>query len=115
MKSVDSEKELLLENLKHAVLNCPKLKIGRRELKSFFTITIHSVIDLTEDKYKDGTHSFNMDTTIKIDNKRGESVEEPCDIHFNARIEGTKAEIENGIVFADKDFIPFINSVHLDS
>ena len=113
MKNVDSEKELLQENLKQAVRNCKELKIGNRKLSSSFRITIHSFVDFTEEKYEDGTHSFNIDTTIKIENKRGESIEERSNIHFDARIEGTKVEIVNGIIFTDKDFIPYI--FNLDS
>lgn len=67
---------------------------------------VNSFNDLTEDKYQDGIHSYNMDCTIKIDNNR-DSIEERCDIHFDAEIKGTDAEIINGIVFADRDFIPF--------
>ena len=113
MKKADSEKERLKDNLKQSVRNCKVLKVGGRKLDSFFTITIHSFVDFTEEKYEDGTHSFKIDTTIKIENKRGESIEERSDIHFDARIEGTKVEIVNGIIFTDKDFIPYI--FNLDS
>lgn len=107
MKANDSDKKQLRDNLTNAVCNCKQLKIGYRNLDSSFTIVAHSFLDFTTEKYEDGKHSYRMDVTIKIENKSGEYIEERCDIHFDAQIEGTKAIIEHGIVIVDKDFYTF--------
>lgn len=104
---INSEKEQLRSNLKNAVCNCKKLKIGNHCLESSFVIKVNSFNDLTEDKYQDGIHSYNMDCSIKINNNKGDSIEERCDIHFDAQIKGTDVDIINGTVFADRVFIPF--------
>ena len=33
--------------------------------------------------------------------------ENPCDIHFDARIDGTDVEIEHGMVIAERNILPF--------
>lgn len=104
MKAIDSDKKQLYDNLIKAVCNCQKLKIGHRNLDSSFTIVAHSFLDFTDEKYEDGSHSYRMDATIKIEDKNGGYIEESCDIHFEAQIDGTKAIIEHGIVIVDKDF-----------
>ena len=104
---INSEKEQLRSNLKSAVCNCKKLKIGNHCLKSSFVIKVNLLNDLTEDKYQDGIHSYNMDCSIKINNNKGDCIEERCDIHFDAQIKGTDVDIVNGIVIVDRNFIPY--------
>ena len=106
MVANDSEKKLLQDNLMQAVKNCSKLMIGNRQLTSSFKITLCNFLDFIEDKYKDGVHSYRMDSSIKITKDNGENFEESCNIHFDAEIKGTDVEIKNGLVTAERDFIP---------
>lgn len=106
MKTKDSEKDLLKDNLKKAVKNCQKLKVGNHQLEYSFKLSLHDFTDFTDDKYEDGRHSYRMNSSIKIENKDGDIIEESCEIHFDARIDGTKVEIENDLIIADRNIIP---------
>jgi len=106
MKDNKLEKELLLSNLKKAVIKCTKLKIGSRPLVSSFSITPKSFLDFTEEKYKDGIHSFRMDAYVEIANNDGDSISDNCTIHFSAQIEGTDVEIVDELVVGENCFIP---------
>lgn len=106
MTGIESDKEKLRDNLKQAVRNCKKLKIGHRVFNTSFCITTHSFLDFTEEKYEDGIHSYKIDSTVSIKDINGNELEERCDIHFDAHIIETNAIIMNGMVFADRDFIP---------
>ena len=112
---INSEKEQLQDNLKNAVCNCEKLKIGKYCLKSSFAIKVHSFKNLTDEKYEDGKHLYKIDCTIDISNNKGEYIEERCGIHFDAQIRGTDVKIINGTVLADKDFIPFTFTIDNNS
>lgn len=106
---MDSEKEQLKANLKEAVRNCQEMKVGKHKLNkldSSFKITLYNFLDFTEDKYKDGNHSYKLDACVEISNKNGLTREERCEIHFDARIDGTVVEIENDLIIVDKNIIP---------
>ncbi len=109
MNTNNSEKERLQNNLMQAVRNCPKLKVGSRLLDSSFKIIPLQFLDFTEDKYEDGTHSYRMGASIKITYDKGEEIlkiEIPCDIHFDARINGTDVDIEYGMIIAEGNILP---------
>lgn len=106
MKSNDSEKTTLQDNLKQAVKECPRLKINNRQLTSSFMISPRAFLDLTDDKYEDGLHSYRMDTIIRIIYLNGDLHEEKCEIHFDAHIKGTDVEIVNDMVIGENSFIP---------
>ena len=112
MKAVDSDKELLQNNIMQAVRKCQTLKVGNHKINSSFKITTHGFLDFTDNKYEDGSHSYRMDSTITIKNIDGDIIEERCDIHFDAAIKGTDAEIINGLIIADKNIIPIIFFEH---
>lgn len=101
MDAHDSEKEQLRNNLKQAVINSKMLKIGSRQLHSLFKIKPSSFLDFTEGKYKDGVHTFRMNSSVEITNNNGDIIENPCVIHFDARIEGINVEIENNLIIAE--------------
>jgi hypothetical protein len=106
METMNSREELLENNLKTAVKNCQLLKVCSRTIDSSFMITPIRYLDFTADKYIDGCHSYKMDALVKISNKIGDVYEERCDIHFDAQINGTDVEIENGMIIVDKNIIP---------
>ena len=97
---------LLKENLKTAVRNCQILKVGHRQLESSFKLSLYDFTDFTDDKYEDGSHSYKMNSSIKIENKDGDTIEKQCEIHFDARIDGTNVEIEHGLIIAERNIIP---------
>jgi hypothetical protein len=105
MEAVNSDKDLLQINIMQAIQKCQTLKVGNRNINSSFKITTHRFLDFTDNKYEDGSHSYKMDSTIRIENSDG-YIEDNCEIHFDAAIKGTDAEIINGLIIADKDFIP---------
>ncbi len=48
-----------------------------------------------------------MSASVEIKNKDGDSIEEEgCDIHFDARIDGTDIEIINRLIIVDRNIIP---------
>ncbi len=103
MKSNDSKKALLEKNLKEAVENCQKLKLGHLLLNSpSFKIISPSLLNMTAKDYLDGNHFYNMDANIEIKNEIGDKQEQNYSIHFNAIIDGVNVKIENEIIIADK-------------
>ncbi len=107
MKTIDSEKALLKEKLKKAVRGCQEIMVGSRKLSSSFKLTPKDFLDFTDDKYVDGSHSYKMSASVEIKNKDGDSIEEEgCDIHFDARIDGTDIEIINRLIIVDRNIIP---------
>ena len=101
MKSDVQEKELLLNNLKQAVKSCGILKIGKKELKEGFVVKIEQILDLTDEKYTDGKHSFRMDASVKVKDKNHEEHDERCEIHFSATVKGTDVTIEDDMLIVD--------------
>ena len=103
MKTNDTDKEILKENLKKAVVSCPKLKFGNCTLKSsFFTIKNLHFLDFTEEKFIDGTHSFTASSSVDIIKKDdGDVITKSCELHFNAEIKGNTICIQNGIIITD--------------
>jgi len=89
-----------------AVQKCQILKVGNRDIYSSFKITTYKFYDFTDDKYEDGSHSYRMDSIITIENNDGDIIEERCDIHFDAEVKGTDAEIKHGIIIAERNIIP---------
>ena len=106
MNSKDFDRKILQANLLKAVRCCKGLKTGRRIINSSFTINPYALVDLTDEKYEDGIHSYIIDSMVIIENNCGEKVEERCELHFDAEIEGTDVNIVNGMVIALKDIVP---------
>ena len=42
-----------------------------------------------------------MNSSVEITNNNGDIIENPCVIHFDARIEGINVEIENNLIIAE--------------
>lgn len=107
MNTPESEKEQLRNNLKQAVRDCQAIKIDNRQINSLFKIRPLGFLDFTEEKYKDGVHPIRMDSSIEIINNDGDKIEDSCTISFYARIEGTNVEIENHLIIAEQNCIPY--------
>lgn len=101
MKSNEREKQELFDKLKQAVKTCGTLKIGKKGLNEAFVITLIDFLDMTEDKYIDGKHSFRMDASVKVKDKNHEEHDERCEIHFSATVKGTDVTIEDDMLIVD--------------
>lgn len=106
METKEFEKTLLQDNLKQAVRNCKVLKVDHRQLSASFRITSLSFLDFTEDKFKNGIHSYRMDSSIEITSKNSDVIETNCVIRFDASITGTDVQLISDMVIAENFAIP---------
>lgn len=107
MVDVNAEKEMLINNLKKAVKNCPKLKTRSRLLESSFKIDSVKIDDLTEEQYQDGNHYFIADALVVIKDKKSlDFISRNEKLHFNAQITGMDVKIVDDMLLGDNISIP---------
>ena len=70
MVDINAEKEKLINNLKNAVKNCPKLKTRSRLIGASFKIDSVKIDELTEEKYQDGDHCYYAEAIVMIKDKK---------------------------------------------
>lgn len=101
-----AQKRNLESNLMRAVKECRTLVVDSLRLKTSFSVTPQNFLDLTEEKYEDGIHSYRINTLIKIKKDDDDEFESNVIVHFDAHIKGTDVVIENDVIIADQAFFP---------